>query len=273
MGETWTLPFHPSSPKPPLNLAPVRVARRTSPDGRDPGCHDSPRQLLAAGGARAAGSGARARWPAPRGATTGDPGEGVGLRRARGDRRVAALRGSLRARGEPGGLRVAAGAQGQQRQQQHGQRQQKQRCRLTAELHGAARRPRGGADPLRIAAGGGAASRLARPGLGSRLAAAEEDLGGGGGGGDEKQGEGWEEVRVDSGGAALPTVVCGVAALQPTTGRQAPRPQVAQARYTFIHSLQSFCEYSYSPRHSNPLPGPPSRSQTVSLRLNQASTH
>lgn len=166
-------PIHPA-PKPPLNLAPVRVARRSSPDGRDPGCHDSPRQLLAAGGARAADSGARTRGPAPRGASAGDPREGVGLRRARGDRRVAALRGSLGKRGEPRGLRVAAGAQGQQRQQQHGQRQKKQRCRLTAELHGAARRPRGGGDPLRIAArGGGGAQRpgwLARDwGLGWRL--------------------------------------------------------------------------------------------------------
>lgn len=181
MGKTWNLPLHPFSPKPPLNLAPLWVARLTPQDGRDPGCHDSPSQLLAAGGARAAGSGAQTRGPAPRESSAGGSGEGAGLRRARGDRRVAALRGSLGEHGEPRGLRVAAGAQGQQRQQQHGQRQQKQRCRLTAELHGAARRPRGGADPLRIAVrGGSAASRLARPGLGSRLAAAEE---------------GWEEVE------------------------------------------------------------------------------
>lgn len=175
MGETWNLPLHPSSPKSPLNLASALEARRRSSNGRDPGCHDSPRQLLVAGGARAARSGAQTRGPTPGGAPARGSGEGAGLRWQRGDRRVAALRGSLGSRGEPRGLRVPAGAQGQQRQQQHGQREQEQRCRLAAELHGAARRPRGDADPLRIAARGDAASRPARPGLGSKLAAAEVD--------------------------------------------------------------------------------------------------
>lgn len=190
MGETWNLPLQPASPKSPLNLAPALEARLRSSNGRDPGCHDSPRQLLAAGGARAARSGAQTRGPAPGGAPARGSREGAGLRRQRGDRRVTVLRGSLGARGEPRGFRVRAGAQGQQCQQQHGQREQEQRCRLAAELHGAARRPRGDADPLRIAARGGAASRPARPGLGSKLAATGGGLGRGGGGGEEKRSRG-----------------------------------------------------------------------------------
>lgn len=162
--------------------------------GGYPSCHDSPRQLPAAGGARAARSGSQTRGPAPGETRASGSGKGAGLRRERGDRRVAALRGSLGTRREPRGLQVLAGAQGQQSQQQHGQREQKQRCRLAAELHGAARRPRGGADPLRIAARGGAASRPASPGLGSKLAAAEVDW--------EEEGGGRRETGGGLGGGA-----------------------------------------------------------------------
>lgn len=63
-------------------------------------------------------------------------------------------------------------------------------------------------------------------------------LGRGGAGGEEKQGEDWEEARADSGGAALLTVLCGVAALQPTTGTQAHRAQVEQAHHIFNASTR-----------------------------------
>lgn len=76
------------------------------------------------------------------------------------------------------------------------------------------------------------------PGTGVEAGGGGGGLGRGGGGGEEKQGEDWEEARADSGGAALLTVLCGVAALQPTTGTQMYSTQVEQAHHIFNSSTR-----------------------------------
>lgn len=156
-------------------------------------CHDSPRQLFQTRCTLAAGSRARTLWPAP--PSAGDPREGARAWQARGDRRRVALRDGRGARGRRGGL-GAAGAQGQQHEEQRRQCQQKQRRRLAAEPHGAAR-------PLcasrRAGSRGGGASAAARsgrllrpPARPSLVAARGGRRHGGGGGGFGRGGVGEE---------------------------------------------------------------------------------